>query len=420
MTVSLGQSDQKAPLPPPRRRGVWVAIIAAAAILVFGLIPLLLNTNSPPTAGSLVPPTFGEATVPSNVTWSRVPNDDSVFGGEGDQQMVSVIAGGPGLVAVGSDGLEGADHRTAIWTSVDGLSWSRITHDPVVFGVDDALRSVTTGGPGLVAVGSAEDHVAAVWTSTDGLTWARVPHDDATFVQGWMSSATSGGPGLVAVGELDPDAAVWTSVDGLTWSRVPHDDAVFGQARMNSVTVGGPGLVAVGSDGSGAAVWTSPDGTSWSRVPHDDAVFGTAGTVSMNSVTAGGPGLVAVGYDGAFGGSRPPVWTSVDGVIWTRVPDDQANFTDLGDSSMESVIAGGPGLVAVGASHLDAIGRGEPPTAASWTSADGISWSRIPYDEEAFGRGQMNMVTVGSSGLVAVGTDGSYWDGDAAVWVSDD
>jgi len=47
---------------------------------------------------------------------------------------------------------------------------------------------------------------------------------------------------------------------------------------MMSVTVGGPGLVAVGLDESSgdkdAAVWTSPDGITWSRVPHDDAVFG--------------------------------------------------------------------------------------------------------------------------------------------------
>jgi len=49
---------------------------------------------------------------------------------------------------------------------------------------------------------------------------------------------------------------------------------------MVSVTVGGPGLVAVGfdrtpdNDEGDAAVWTSPDGLTWSRVDHDEAVFG--------------------------------------------------------------------------------------------------------------------------------------------------
>ncbi len=55
---------------------------------------------------------------------------------------------------------------------------------------------------------------------------------------------------------------------------------------MWSATAGGPGLVAVGSDAGGgdvdAAVWTSPDGITWSRVPLDEAVFGgTADQVTL-------------------------------------------------------------------------------------------------------------------------------------------
>ncbi len=76
---------------------------------------------------------------------------------------------------------------------------------------------------------------------------------------------------------------------------------------MNSVTAAGPGLVAVGSDFMRSAtlggwvtvgvVWTSVDGINWSRVPHDEAVFEAPPRpeLLMNSVTAGGPGLVAVG-----------------------------------------------------------------------------------------------------------------------------
>jgi hypothetical protein len=119
-----------------------------------------------------------------------------------------------------------------------------------------------------------------VWTSPDGLTWSRVPHNESVFGgerRQMMLSVTTGGPGLVAVGtdgyptenngnqlnKLDEpavDAAVWTSPDGFTWSRVPHDEAIFGgegAQRMASVTVGGPGLVAVGEEQypGAAAVW---------------------------------------------------------------------------------------------------------------------------------------------------------------------
>ena len=63
-----------------------------------------------------------------------------------------------------------------------------------------------------------------------------------------MFSVTTGGPGLVAVGDdssgQDSDAAVWTSPDGVISSRIPHDEAVFGGEGgqlMLSVTDGGPG-----------------------------------------------------------------------------------------------------------------------------------------------------------------------------------
>ena len=139
------------------------------------------------------------------------------------------------------------------------------------------MRAVVAGGPGLVAIGY-NGGAAAVWTSTDGLTWEPVPYDEAVF-GGWqeMRAVVAGGPGLVAVGcdftgvEGSDDggtAAVWTSADGLTWRRISQD-AVSGSVDrhcVNSVAVGGPGLVAVGYDhvvghfdrGQAAAVWVSP------------------------------------------------------------------------------------------------------------------------------------------------------------------
>jgi len=153
------------------------------------------------------------------------------------------------------------------------------------------------------------------WSSS--LTWSRVPHDAAVFGgnggQG-LVSVTVGGPGLVAVGWDEGDAMVLTSVDGVTWSRVPHDEEVFGGAEdghytsMDSVTAGGPGLVAVGWDPMGAAAWTSVDGITWSRVPHDAAVFGAQPKplLEMRSIIAGGPGLVAVGANTVNGTSEAP------------------------------------------------------------------------------------------------------------------
>jgi hypothetical protein len=267
------------------RRGWLVALASAAAVLVLvGGVAWLMPSPISETPVAATPPNISSA----SLTWSRLPYSEEAFGDGFEQAMSSVTVGGPGLVAVG-----GIDQRAAVWTSPDGITWSRTPHDDEVFG----------GEVGPSSGGS------------------------------FMSSVTVGGPGLVAVGQSEPNAAVWTSQVGISWSRNPHDDAVFGGevglvfggAGMSSVTVGGPGLVAVGSDGSPdgggvAAVWTSVDGITWLRVPHNEAVFGgeTDGYYgqSMSSVTAGGPGLVAVGSD--LG--RAVVWTSVDGITWSRVP----------------------------------------------------------------------------------------------------
>ena len=58
LAVTLGQPDQKAPLPPHRRKGLWIAVTAAlATLVVFGLIPLLVNTDTPASvADTVVPP----------------------------------------------------------------------------------------------------------------------------------------------------------------------------------------------------------------------------------------------------------------------------------------------------------------------------------------------------------------------------
>ena len=108
------------------------------------------------------------------------------------------------------------------------------------------------------------------------------------------------------------------------------------------------------------------------------------------------------------------VWTSPDGITWSRVPGNRIENGDgPGHQEMRSVIAAGPGLVAVGSAGFD----GWP--AAVWTSPDGITWSQDPYGRDIpsgeGGYGRMFSVTVGPSGLVAVG---NHRGGTAAVWVS--
>jgi hypothetical protein len=392
----------------------------------------------------------------SGYRWSRVPSDlvpappllpapSSSGSGSGNSNRIQdVIAGGPGLVAVGQTGSVLAD--ATVWTSPDGTTWSRVPDESSVFQDESGgvtwMSSVVDAGSVLVAVGGRDkcckyDASAIVWTSPDGITWSRAPHNETVFDGASMNSVTTGGPGLVAVGDGErgddehSDVVVWTSPDGITWSRVPHDNAAFDGASMVSVVAGAFGLVAVGTgwddvavgadwDEGRAAVWTSPDGITWSRVRSDETVFGK--NTAMKSVTIGGPGLVAVGRDWSDGASAA-VWTSTDAITWSRVPDDEAVFASPDQYEMDDVIAAGPGLIAVGSESQgeeceQCSFRDGANGAAVWTSPDGITWSRMPHAELIFGGARMRSVAVGGPGLVAVGESKYGYASDAVVWLA--
>lgn len=113
--------------------------------------------------------------------------------------MLDVTVGGPGLAAVGGTG---SGTHSVVWTSLIGITWSRVAHENS--GFDDRMNAVTVGGPGLVIVG-----------------------------EGWRADSTGG-------------AVVWISDDAVTWSRVPRDEAVFGMSGMMDLVVNGRGLISVG------------------------------------------------------------------------------------------------------------------------------------------------------------------------------
>ena len=312
--------------------------------------------------------------------WTRIQTTEETFGGSRHHAITAMTAVGPGVVAAGWTGPrragQGRQGDAAVWVSEDGYTWSFLD-DWAVFGGPGRQRinGVTASGPGLVAVGY-EKHAgkrAAVWVSADGMTWSRVSDDSPPFSEEShtlvMWSVTTGGPGLVAVGSDEPwengdngsDAAVWVSEDGYDWTRVPDSDAAFGGPRdqvMRTVTAGGPGLVATGSDEYSTAVWVSADGYHWEK----QVVFpadGPGGTW-IAEVVAAGSGLVAVGEAPKTSvlDRVAAAWFSEDGYTWIRYPESA--FPTIGTcptprdepwcyTSIGGIAVGGPGLVVVGA-----------------------------------------------------------------------
>jgi hypothetical protein len=393
---------------------VFVCLLAGTMLL---LVLALAGCDSKKTAGKdwVIAPHWIDVPPPNMPRHSDCSYRDcrSTF-------ISDVVAGGPGLVAVGSNGFGEitADggylerQSVGVWTSRDGLTWKGVRDSGSVF-AGATLTAVATGGPGLVAVGSKGSH-AAVWISKNGFSWKRVGNDTSVFRNSAMNAVTTGGPGLVAVGYEGDRAAsravVWVSKSGLSWNRV----AVFDKSEMIDVTAGGPGFVAVGSSSGSdtAAVWTSKDGLKWTRDLGPTSVFSGAG---MYSVAAGGPGLVAVGGSSNGNGAA---WTSKDGFKWTRV---HGNGSAFDSASVSDVVAGGPGLVAVGDEITDPDENpgdrpGDDIYATVWTSRNGSTWTR--KSTEHYG-GMTAAATYGQK-LVAVGFEPGGEEGTsfAAAWIS--
>lgn len=157
--------------------------------------------------------------------------------------------------------------------------------------------------------------------------------------------------------------------------------------------------------------------TTWSRVTDAPVLH-----VSPASNTA-----VAMAPDGRFlaiasalDSRQPPVVLhSGDGVRWTAGGSLPAGC----DTQVSAIARRGDLLVAAGSDVTairTAIDKGEAtnamPGGAVWTSTDGTTWQRIP-DQPAFASGELDRVTAGPAGFMAVrafeslvrSLDGSTW-----------
>lgn len=359
----------------------------------------------------------------------------ALLGMIGDPDDARDVAGGA-PPDVSTPGM-GTDATAGLTTPLGGRGWVRA--EVALTGMEStsgdapaAIHAVARGGPGWVAVGG-DGRDGAIWTSRDARTWNRVaPEAPALAGEGILrlNAVAVGGPGLIAVGwdgypsaGGETHAVVLTSADGHTWQRAPHDPSVFGGRLseggvtiMRTIAPTARGFVAAGqapspenpSDGD-AAVWTSEDGTTWSRVPADDRVFGGVGTQGVWALIADGPTILGVGNDGMlqFSDGGPETWISADGTDWRR-----SGMREPVDAGMFDAVAYGDGFVAVGGEFDNS-----PSTAAAWYSDDGEAWARgvLP---EAGAPGNLAAVAAAGDDLLAVGADPR--SGRAVVWRSTD
>lgn len=452
-TTTPNVPNRKRPMSPQplRRRRLVVAfgLSLITGLAAIGGIVLLANGGAegpvitqPPVPETTAVPQSTTLPEPAS-TLAPLPGPPPVvetftrfeFDGLGPTVGASGPAGFVGFSPVlGSNG-----YFATGWFSSNGIDWRQINVD-ATFAPGFIPSSVVYGANGYLVSGWFEadrpfgDGPAVrgpIFGSTDGLTWSRMT-EDGLVTDGDMGVATYGTPGYVSLyddsvadGESDLEyyVAAWFSDDGQTWIRVSHDAEAFGSAgwiSVRDVTYGPSGFVAIGADdargGQDGVVWHSPDGIDWARVPNKNDIFGgPAGPstwIEMEAIAYGNGTYVIVGV----GPPTPTIWVSPDGLNWSLLPNDGGVFGGAEQSlDISDVAFGEQGFLAVG-SVLEPRplfdGSEEqvwlPTAAAAWTSADGLRWTRVPHDDEAFGSsGEMSMhsVVYGNGVFIIEGTE---------------
>ena len=183
--------------------------------------------------GNTEPDTGRISTSPDGVTWTLAAAPSMAA-----SQIQSVAAGKRAVVAVGRTQLEDGTWRAASWASADGQIWNASDSQASLRGGN--MLAVVAGGPGFVAVGTGADGAAA-WTSADGLTWTAVA-DGPDLKGATMDAVATTSNGLIAAGYDSAGSVTWSSSDGTTWGR---DGELPNSSKTEATAVGSIGQTVV-------------------------------------------------------------------------------------------------------------------------------------------------------------------------------
>jgi hypothetical protein len=354
-----------------------LARVVCVSLLVCACSSTPTESPSAPSAPSAPSPTESPSNGPSAsatpalsaTAWNAVYANDGA-------RLYSVIAGPDGFMASGCLVGEGGDCEQAIVVlSSDGDSWTTTVVDPIADLFAPSVRRVDGRffalGFGHYGGGGG----AMVWTSVDGRDWSRV--EAPSFRDRAVDDVIESPFGTFAVGHEAPIDSDNTS-GFLLWPV--HADGSFGEPR--SIDLGDGQKIASG------AIWTGREFVAWAWPrwdagettvlrSRDGQTWTVRSTITkpaehfVSEILAVGDRLIAVGYSSRAYPLTPRAWVSDDrGRSWTRASVEGT------DGRIAHVTSERGSLVARGvAPSLD----GSP---ASWRSIDGMSWTRTPDDDD--------------------------------------
>ena len=353
--------------------------------------PLTTVTLRPPSDGAIVtdadlagPTLAGYLAVAgqrrSNVPWS-LPNRLLLVAGSADGRTwqtldpmpfsadnLRIAGSGLGWVLVTS-GI-GSESNTTPWYSADGRTWG-MDHDPPAATIDGAPEDLVAGPSGFALVVARRDdpNVRAIWSSRDGRHWAEargLPNHDVQELR-----ITRGG--FVAV--LGHDLSQpYVSDDGVSWRAGPAGPALRPGGWVTTWIPTDDGAIALVDDDTGAGpqpvrlrVASGPDGPVLDWATTAPTSVFTGAGISAGAGNA--DRFVMLGYDASY---RSLSWTSIDGLAWTRHLLPEATF----GGGVPGTIGGGAPFVAMGW-RGDRYGQ---VVRQPWVSDDGVTWTAVSTD----------------------------------------
>ena len=296
-------------------------------------------------------PALPSPTAPPEVLeWQPAVVEDAPAGWEFTR--VKAVPNGFIAVAVANSG-----RTTALWSSADGLRWSRLTaEDAPAAGILDVASTALMGSlPALTAVGSSPQRAAMTWTSNDGRVWAPAAFPEPAASLRWIAASPNV---ILAGGSIGSDGAIWWSTDAVSWNRarLPSAKGYFTPGAQD----GSPAMV------RGANLsWSGPGKDGWTAF----------GDVPPPPDGAGFPVSV--------------IWSSFDGRSWTRLPDRHGPRSE----SIFDVWAREEG-------RYVAAGTADWHPVAWWSEDFGETWQ--PYDVPA-GLGEIDEIVPSESGVIGLG-----------------
>jgi hypothetical protein len=279
--------------------------------------------------------------------------------------------------------------------------WGRLDVDTGVFGgIVPADGAIDNGRVALAGCGPETPGVFPIWWSDGGLDFevATGPEGVACFQQ---IEATGFGWFAAGVGP------VFGSEDGKSWveldipGRLGYEetfqlgfaDALFVSPDRTRLTI----LFkrAAEAESTIATLVTTTDGVNWAELEGSSGSLFDNGGVA--EVIEGGDGLLAVGS--VPGGEFVPtaaIFTSPDGLRWRRVtPRGDSNFDDKTINDVSSI---GDRFVAVGGDFF------QTGLMTAWSSPDGLEWTPFPSPPETTDPSVAYM-----EGRVVTGYGGRVW-----------